>query len=405
MIRIGRFPPFCKSLFRRARKLVGSCQLAHLWRVVVALASVQGHRSLSRIESLTKDRRTRQAISHFLTRAQWDAPELLRQTALDTLRKLGFRPGDTIYIVLDDTQVRKRAKRMDAVSKIFLHAEKVYAHGHTVLGCALIYRNVVIPYSVAVWTPRLFAGRPFRKLTEMAGDAVRAVSLPAGARGIVLFDAYYLCPAVREACQERSFPYVGATKKNRNFRPDGRPRDARKLSRYGRQVLDRAGLVRRIGKRRLRVAERVGELSKAGRVKLVFNRGVRERTWRCLVSNYTRWSSRTILEHYFVRWGIELLFKMSKQHLGLGDYQLLRYTGVVRYLHLVLIAYLLLTHLALREPDVQALLNAKGPLRLPGTLHLQSSLRTQLCNDAIRQMGESRRYRAAARKLRQIIQL
>jgi hypothetical protein len=41
------------------------------------------------------------------------------------------------------------------------------------------------------------------------------------------------------------------------------------------------------------------------------------------------------------------LFKMSKQHLGLGDYQVLRYRGVERYLHLVMIAYLLLTHLAL----------------------------------------------------------
>ena len=36
---------------------------------------------------------------------------------------------------------------MDAVSKIFLHAEKVYAQGHTIVGCALVYRNVVIPYA------------------------------------------------------------------------------------------------------------------------------------------------------------------------------------------------------------------------------------------------------------------
>jgi len=29
------------------------------------------------------------------------------------------------YVVIDDTQKNKRGKKMDAVSKIFLHAEKV----------------------------------------------------------------------------------------------------------------------------------------------------------------------------------------------------------------------------------------------------------------------------------------
>ena len=43
---------------------------------------------------------------------------------------------------------------------------------------------------------------------------------------------------------------------------------------------------------------------------------------------------------------IEVLFKATKQNLGLGDYQFLRYRAVERYLHLVMIAHLLLTHLA-----------------------------------------------------------
>ncbi len=41
MPRIGRFPPFGKRFFRRARKLIGSCHFAHFWRAVVALAAMQ----------------------------------------------------------------------------------------------------------------------------------------------------------------------------------------------------------------------------------------------------------------------------------------------------------------------------------------------------------------------------
>lgn len=179
------------------------CHFAHFWRVVLALAGMNGRRSLNRIEGLCKDRRTRQAISHFITRAQWDAPEVLRQTALDTLNALGWRPGQTVYIALDDTQKRKRAKRMDAVSKIFLHAEKIYATGHTIVGCVLIYRGVVIPYAVRLWACEEFCAGPqklspgekrleFRKLTELAADCVLEVSLSAPTKGIVLFDSYYL---------------------------------------------------------------------------------------------------------------------------------------------------------------------------------------------------------------------
>jgi SRSO17 transposase len=141
------------------------------------MASTHGRRSLSKVEKATGRRRSRQAIAHFLSQAEWDAPELLREHAKDTLRRLGWRAGDTLYLILDDTQKRKRAKQMDAVSKLFLHAEKIYAPGHIIAGCVLVYRNVVIPYAVQLWAPKDFcrqtaraeyAAPPveFRKLTK-----------------------------------------------------------------------------------------------------------------------------------------------------------------------------------------------------------------------------------------------
>ena len=199
---------------------------------------------------------------------------------------------------------------------------------------------------------------------------------------IVLFDSYYLCPAVTTACEAAGYRYISVAKKNRNFAPDGRRRDRRKLSRYGKNVQNREGRTVKVQGKPHRLAARVGWLSKAGRVKLVFSRRQRETAWVALVTSETRWSMKTILEHYLMRWGIELLFKMSKQYLGLGDYQMLEYRGVVRYLHLVLIAYLLLTHLALAA-DAQACAERLKRLRLPSILQLQQTLRVQLWDDVI----------------------
>lgn len=416
MLRMRKFPPFGKRFFRRARKLIGSCHFEHFWRVVMVLASLQEGRSLSKFEEATNSRRSRQAISNFLTVADWNAPELLQQTAVEQLRRLGFRLGDVLYLVLDDTQKRKRGKLMAAVSKIFLHAEKVYANGHTILGAALIYRGVVLPCGVKLWASkdacRKSQAEPdpidqltFRTLTGMAADVIAGLQLPEGTRPIVLFDSYYLCHNVAQACEQRGWKYVGVAKKNRNFFPDGRPRDRRKLGKYGCNILRREGRVSKVQRKNYRLAERVGHLKHLGRVKLVFSRRPQESTWVCLVTNETRWSKSTVLSHYLRRWGIEVFFKMSKQHLGLGDYHLLRYRGIERYLCLVLIAHLLLTHLGANQPGAQADCDENDPLRLPSVPRLQQLLRSKLWDDTINAMEKGSRNRRVAKKLKEIIQL
>ncbi|HRX77755.1 MAG TPA: transposase [Pirellulaceae bacterium] len=188
-------------------------------------------------------------------------------TAIDTLKTLGWKSGQAVNVIFDDTQQqqqqqqqqqkkkkkkkkkKKRGKQMDALSKIFLHAEKVYAQGHTILGCAIVYRDTVIPFAVRLWVPKSFAeqtqradydGDPleYRKLTELAAEIIRDLPLQ---KATVLFDAYYLCPNVTEAWKDRKYRYVGVAKKNRNFFADDRDRDNRKLSPCGANVLRRDG--------------------------------------------------------------------------------------------------------------------------------------------------------------------
>ena len=99
-----------------------------------------------------------------------------------------------------------------------------------------------------------------------------------------------------------------------------------------------------------------------------------------------------------------MLFKESKQYLGLGDYQMLRYRGVVRYLHLVLIAHLLLTHLGGVAQGVQALDKSK-PLDLPSVPQLQLHLREKLWDDTINSMEQGTKNRRIGKKLKQLLLL
>jgi SRSO17 transposase len=412
MPRIGRFPSFGKRFFRRARKLIGSCHFAHFWRAVVSLAAMQGRRSMRKLEASCRNHHSRQSIGFFLSKAHWNAPQLLAETAIDTLKGLGWRSGDALHVVFDDTQKRKRGKLMEAVSKIFLHAEKVYAQGHTILGCAIVYRDVVIPYAVRLWATSTFCdetqqpsyqGDPlkFRKLTELAADVIDGMSLK---NVTVLFDSYYLCPHVTQACAAKQYRWVGVAKKNRNFFPDGRDRDKRRLASYGPNALNRLGQWVTHKSKKYRLAERVGRLSKLGRVKLVFSRRAKEKSWIAMATNETRWGALRVLRHYLNRWPIEVLFKESKQYLGLGDYQMLRYRGVERYLHLVLIAHLLLTHLGGVAQGAQAEDKDK-PLDLPSVPQLQCVLREKLWDNMINSMEQGARNRSIGKKIKQLILL
>ena len=99
-----------------------------------------------------------------------------------------------------------------------------------------------------------------------------------------------------------------------------------------------------------------------------------------------------------------MLFKESKQYLGLGDYQMLRYRGIERYLCLVLIAHLLLTHLGGLACGAQADETHK-PLDLPSVPQLQLLLREKLWDDTINSMEQGTRDRRIGKKIKQVVLL
>jgi len=141
-------------------------------------------------------------------------------------------------------------------------------------------------------------------------------------------------------------------------------------------------------------------MKKLGRVKLAFSRRRGEKSRLVVATNNLKFGAKSLIEHYRHRWPIEILFKMSKQHLGLGDYQFLRYTAVARYLHLVMISHHLLTHLAVLRLGEKALQKGCGELRLPSIEQMQGILRNMLIEDRIKSLSDGTKYAGVARKLK-----
>ena len=81
-----------------------------------------------------------------------------------------------------------------------------------------------------------------------------------------------------------------------------------------------------------------------------------------------------------------------------------RHAQIERYLCLVLIAHLLLTHQAVSRLDAQALVDTKT-LPLPSLPQLQEQFRSDLWTDILSSLESGTRHKATAKKIKQLIQL
>ena len=406
MITIGKIPKKLQRFFQPLRQHFATRAWEHFWALVMAITISHGA-TIDRLTKALRNSTHRTNHGEFYWRSIWDQSIVMQQIALDMLLSLFNRKDLDLFFIIDDTQTLKRAKKMEAIGKLRHHATGKYGTGHTIIKVSLYYRGVTIPWGSWLYVKKEHAGEieiPFRKLTELAAQAIREACLPAKFRVTVLFDAFYLCPEVVNACKEQKWHYIGVGKSNRWFTVGS---VKRKLGKYGRNVLRNSGKwcniagLRKTGKYRL--AERVGSLNKLGMVKVVFSRRRGESKHIALVTDDLNASMRTIVTDYLKRWSIEMLIKDEKQHLGLGDYRVLRYRAVVRHLHLVDCAYACLTHVGIKTYRAQGQNKSKKVLRLEAISKLKDRMRRIVWQENVQDVIKYSHEKPVIRRLEKLL--
>jgi len=409
MISIGRIPRKCKGFFGRIRGHLSRPAFAHFWQLVLAL-TIAGSGTVLQLSRRLRRAAHRTKHGQFMWASRWNESAVMQEIALDLLRELMCRGGGPVYLILDETHTFKKARRMEGLRRIFDSSSKRFGDGHTIVKACLWCRGVVIPWGSWISLRPEDArklGVQSGKRTELVAAAIREAQLPSKCKVVVLFDAFYLCRIVTEACIRRGWSYIGMAKGNRRLQIGGQNF---KLSAYGRNVLRRSGKWMSVqGLRRgqsHRLAERVGLMRKLSEhpVKVVFSRRRGDRGTIALVTNEVGMPMRQVVAAYLKRWAIELLIKDEKQLLGLGDYRLRRYQAVLRHLHLVDIAYACLTHAALSELRAQGQLTRNNTrLRLAPVSVRQAHMRQSLWRDMVDDVIKHTHDRSVIRRLERLL--
>jgi SRSO17 transposase len=406
MITIGKIPQKLQRFFRPLKNSFSQRAWGHFWSLVLAITISHGC-TIERLAKALRGSTHRTNHGEFLWRSCWNESQVMQNIALDMLLSLFRKDDRNIFLVIDDTQTLKRGKKMHAIGRLHHHATGKYGFGHTIVKVCLYYRGVTIPWGSWLYVKKEHAGSleiPFRKLTDLAAQAIRQACLPAMLKVTVLFDAFYLCPTVVHACKEKGWHYIGVGKSNRWFTIDS---VKHKLGRYGKNVLRNSGryyAVKGLRKTKAyRLAERVGTLKKLGTVKVVFSRRRGESQHVALITDNLHASMKTIVADYLKRWSIEMLIKDEKQHLGLGDYRVIRYRAIVRHLHLVDVAYACLTHAGMKACRAQGQYKNNRVLRLEPVSKLKDRMRQIVWQENVQDVIKHSHEKPVIRRLEKLL--
>jgi SRSO17 transposase len=395
MFRLVRMPAPLDKLFRTLCPRFHWNHYEYFRLLVLVMAFAWGRRNVANLYRYLDAQHHRTRFNNFFLVQRWDPEAALRQKAQELLRALHPTPGETLYLVIDDSKKAKRGTAMDAVAKMKDPTIDAYIRGHQYVCGILVFRQHVIPYGVRLYVkkePCPALGVSFRKTTELAAQLIRECTPPTGVKVMVLFDAYYLCHTVVKACREKSCHFASTLKSNRSLCKSGW---RLKAGRYGRNLFRRRRteplvLTKPQGQTRYRCIDagwlRVSHL---GPLHVVFSRKGTARKILGLVSDAPALSATGLMRTYEKRWAVEQFFKDSKQLLGLGQYQNRSYGAAVTHLHLVCFAYALLTHLRIERYGAQDQRTRKKAADL-STAAAQDQLRGLLWDDLITYLREKR---------------
>jgi hypothetical protein len=173
----------------------------------------------------------------------------------------------------------------------------------------------------------------FRSKIDLAGDILKEAAAHFG-RGelVVLADCWYGCVRLLTDIHARGWTYVFGIKSNRIVRVNGKKRRVRDLAKARHKFV-----TLKLGGRKLRVARVVVELPRVGEVALLMSRCGKE--WRFFVSNNLKLGASTLAKLYAHRWGVDVMHREMKQHLGFGEVFARRWQAVQMHWTLVALSY------------------------------------------------------------------
>ena len=312
--------------------IVGFIQLGketHTSSMVHSLSSSFLHRSLS-------------SFTRFLGQNIWATEEVLQIALEQFFCTLRIRSRSVLFLIIDDTLVRKTGKKIPGCAWHKDHAQKMAnVFGHQWVLSALLYQDFLLPLWAKLYHPK---GTPgcgyFRTKIDLAKGILKKLRLPVPCKLYVLADSWYWAKTLVKVCRACGYHMISQLKSNSNLWMDGKKTKVTALFDFASSYREVSLFV--YGKTKtLQIAKFIGEVKDLGKVAVVVVKEKRKKPVYLVCTNL-RLPAIEVIKYYAKRWKIEQMIKDLKQRLGFGDYQVRDLNAIQRHVALVLLSYFVL---------------------------------------------------------------
>jgi len=350
------------STFREAFR--NQPQYRHFQGYVLGLLIYLGSRNLAGLSRAIPDGRRASSLYRFLAKMDWDMEQVeqVRWAMLNrrTRRALqaAARQGKpvAVFLIIDDSVVEKTGKKMEGVDYHYCHSAAGTVLGHAWVTGHLVVLGQSYPVRWKLYRRQVSceaAGVPFASKPELAQAILRGFMPLPDTQVYVLTDSWYPSQEMLKVCRGKGFHLISAVKSNRKFKTT---QDNQQVQQWQQSLPEGAFDLVTVNATGYQSWSATGHLSSGHAVRLVLNRPLGQQRWRYVVSTDLSLSPQTILSYYLVRWEVENFYRVAKQSLGWGDYQMRDLFAMERHVQLMMVA-----HAYLELQRQEALASADDP--------------------------------------------
>jgi SRSO17 transposase len=333
------------SLFRDAFR--NRPQYHHFQAYVLGLLIYLGNRNLAGLSRTIPGGKQPCSLYRFIAQMEWDSEqveqvrwEVLNRQTRRALAAAG-RGGQPVpvFLAIDDSLVEKSGKCMEGADYHYSHSAGRLLWGHVWVTAQLVVLGQSYPVRWRLYRRQATCQElsiPFASKPELAQAIVRDFQPLPGTQTYVLTDSWYPSQQLLETCRERGFHLISAVKSDRKLRVADHNLQAKQ---WAQTLPKRAFDFVTVNTAGYKLWSTVGRLASGHTARLVINRPIGQKGWRYLVSTDCSLTAQTVISYYLARWEVENFYRVAKQSLGWGDYQMRDLFAVERHVQLMMVAH------------------------------------------------------------------
>lgn len=270
-------------------------------------------------------------------------------------------------LIFDDTDIEKRGKKIEGVSKVFNHVDHRFIFGFKLLVAGYWNGSVFIPVDFSFHREnkdnknkkyglstkqrkqqkkikrdvKLPVAKRFKELNLKKTDMVVAMFKRVNKRKIkvdyILLDSWFTTMSLINKLSRvnKEVHVIGMYKYNSKLSIDGKECSIKQLRKH-------TGKMSRARSLKLYYFQYVGEIDGTKVKVFISKRGVNG-AWHTIITTNTKLTFKKSMEIYSTRWTIEVFFKEAKQLLGLGKCQSTNFDVQVAQTTITMVRYLLIS--------------------------------------------------------------